>query len=194
MDDELCPACDEHLEAECEDRVNGGIDPGDDEPGVPDPETAVSDSLEIATTARAKTRDVRFRFRGYWDEGGVCRIRVFEAPDRIPVIVCSEVPENANTSVTNLAEHLAAEVIARYLPHRFEHEEPCLWIEHYPGRHDPRRHVTGRATFDLVTFASWRPRPRRLGGVDRPALGEPAWRPMTVDEVAALIGTRETER
>ena len=33
-----------------------------------------------------------------------------------PVIVCSELPENTGTSVTNMAEHLAPEVVRRFLP------------------------------------------------------------------------------
>lgn len=137
---------------------------------------------------RRKTLDVRFGFRGYWAEGGVCRIRVYDAPGLVPVVVCSEVEENTNTSVTNLAEYLAAEVIARFLPHRFEAEPPVVWVEHYPGPEDPRRKVTGRSEFDRVTFASWTPRPCLLGGVRRTKLGEPDWRRLTETEVAELIG------
>lgn len=144
-----------------------------------------------ATAQRTKTHDYRYPFRGYWSDGGICRIRVFEAPRLSPVIVCSELEENANTSVTNLAEFLAAEVLARHFPGRFEEVEPCIWVEHYPGRVDPRRNVTGRSEFDRVTFASWTPRIARLGGVARRCLGEPAWHPMALTEVAALIGGEE---
>lgn len=142
---------------------------------------------------RCKTLDVRFSFRGYWSDGGVCRIRVFEARGAVPVVVCSELPENSNTSVTNLAEYLAAEVIARFLPHRFEADPPVVWIEHYPGRRDPRRNVTGRVEFDLVTFASCTPRRNYLGGVARRKLGEPSWKRLTSDEVAELIGVDGVE-
>src|SRR5688500_3340016 len=141
-----------------------------------------------ATVARAKTHEFLHRFRGYWSDGGICRIRVFEAAGLIPVIVCSEREENQNTSVTNLAEYLAAEVIGRLFPARFEDPEPCIWVEHYPGRRDPRRNIIGRAEFDRVTFASWTPRACWLGGVQRTRLGEPEWHRLTPEAVAALIG------
>ena len=41
--------------------------------------------------------------------------------------ICSQLPDNANTSVTNMADYLAAEVIEEHsLP------TPLTWIEHYP--------------------------------------------------------------
>jgi hypothetical protein len=41
--------------------------------------------------------------------------------------MCSQLPDNDNTSVTNMAEYLAAEVIEGYrLP------TPLVWVEHYP--------------------------------------------------------------
>jgi hypothetical protein len=148
---------------------------------------------ETNTTERAKTRDERYHFRGYWSEGGVCRVRVYQAPGLIPVAVCSELEENTNTSITNLAEVLAAEIIALFLPDRFEAEEPVIWVEHYPGRSDPRRNTKGRAEFDRVTFASWTPRVRRMGGVDRRTLGEPDWHPLPRSQVASLIGEAEVD-
>jgi hypothetical protein len=41
-----------------------------------------------------KTHDYIHHYRGYWDDGGVCRIRIYEAEDREPVVICSELPEN----------------------------------------------------------------------------------------------------
>ena len=44
-----------------------------------------------------------------------------------PVVVSSQLPDNENTSVTNMAECRAAEVIEQHgLP------TPLMWIEHYP--------------------------------------------------------------
>ena len=42
--------------------------------------------------------------------GGRCRIRVYLPEDErdAPVVVCSELPTNEGTSVTNAAEQLAA--------------------------------------------------------------------------------------
>jgi hypothetical protein len=42
-------------------------------------------------------------------------------------VICSQLPDNPNTSVTNMAEYLAAEIIGELsLP------TPLTWIEHYP--------------------------------------------------------------
>jgi hypothetical protein len=145
------------------------------------------------TTPYSKTRDERYHFRGNWTDGGVCRIRIFEADSKTPVVVCSELDENTNTSTTNMVEYLAAEVIARHFPHRLEELEPVIWLEHYPARRDERRQVKGRSDFDRVVFASWAPRVEWLGGVQRRRLGDPEWRPMPLHEVAALIGEDELD-
>ncbi len=58
-----------------------------------------------------KTHDYVHYYRGYWSEGGKCRIRIYREEGREPVVVCSQLADNANTSVTNMAEYIAAEVI-----------------------------------------------------------------------------------
>ena len=52
------------------------------------------------------------------------------------MIVCTELPDNPSTSVTNMAEILAAELIARHFPQRFDDAARVAWLEHYPARHD----------------------------------------------------------
>ena len=58
-----------------------------------------------------KTHDYTHEYRGIWRDGGRCRIEVYELgpgePGR-PAIVCSELADNDNSSVTNMAEYLAA--------------------------------------------------------------------------------------
>jgi hypothetical protein len=73
-----------------------------------------------------KTCDYVHHNRGYWSDGGKCRIRIYQEDGRTPVVVCSQLPDNDNASVTNMAEYLAAEVIE-------EHglQTPLTWIEHY---------------------------------------------------------------
>jgi len=137
------------------------------------------------------THDDAHHYRGLWDEGGVCRVRIFQAPDATPVIVCTELPENTNTSVTNMMEYLAAELIAKHFPDRFDYPEPAIVVEHYPppapGADGPRRrHACG--DFDRVTFASWAPRRVYERGVERVKLGEPSWSPLSIEEVVALVG------
>jgi len=141
-----------------------------------------------------KTVDAVHRFRGVWDQEpeGICRLRIFQESGRTPVIVCTELDENPSmTSVTNLAEILAAEVIAQYFPARFEELEPVVWIEHYPGFEDQRRGTRQPPQFDRVGFASWSPRRVWLGGQARLSLGEPDWRPLPIHEVVQLIGKEE---
>jgi hypothetical protein len=47
------------------------------------------------------TRDYVHHYRGYWSDGGKCRIRIYWEDGHAPVVVCSQVPDNDNTSVTN---------------------------------------------------------------------------------------------
>ncbi|MDP9472262.1 MAG: hypothetical protein M3Q71_16615 [Chloroflexota bacterium] len=137
-----------------------------------------------------KTRDEIYPFRGRRSSVGICRIRVFEAVDRPPVVVATEVADNEGPSVTDSAPYLAAEVVARYFPHRFDESEPVVWLEHYDratgGRLAPR--LAGMSSVDQVTFASWTPRVVPDHGRDRVLLGEPFWVPLTHDELARLIG------
>lgn len=143
-----------------------------------------------------KTHDYLHRYRGIWRDGGICRIEVYEpAPgegtDR-PVIVCSELEENTNTSVTNLAEILAAEVIARHFPWLLDapdgNEQPVVWVERYPAERGLRE------AFDRVTFSPWRITTRWEGGVTRRCLGTPHWRRLTQEEVSRLLGRASVAR
>ena len=128
--------------------------------------------------APTKTRDERHPYRGLYDDGGVCRVRTYEAPGAAPVILVTDLPENENTSVATIAAYLAAELIARHYPDRFDHPEPVVWIEHYPTDRD----------FDRATFATWRPMVAVVGGMPRARLGDPSWRRLSDDEVIALTG------
>ena len=57
-----------------------------------------------------KTHDYVHYYRGYWSEGGRCRIRIYRKDGQMPVVVCSQLPDNTHTSGTNMAEFLAAVV------------------------------------------------------------------------------------
>jgi hypothetical protein len=74
-----------------------------------------------------KTHDYIHHYRGYWSDGGKCRIRIYREEGLAPVVICSQLPDNDNTSVTNMVEYLAAEVIKEHgLP------TPLVWVEHFP--------------------------------------------------------------
>jgi hypothetical protein len=123
-----------------------------------------------------KTHDYIHRYRGYWSEGGRCRIRIYYEDGRAPVVICTQLPNNDNTSVTNMAEYLAAEVIEEHsLP------TPLTWIEHYP------EHEGEPGEYSLVQFCGWEPEEVRLGGVGRYRIGSPRWSSLSLDQVGALI-------
>jgi hypothetical protein len=127
--------------------------------------------------------DAIHTYHGFWGPRAVCRIRIYRPPGFPPVVIATELPENENTSITNMAEELAADVLASYLPDRAGEERPFVWIEHYPPRPDGRREA-----FDLVTFEHYRPRQELRGGRRRVLIGAPEWRSLTREQVEALIG------
>jgi hypothetical protein len=88
----------------------------------------------------------------------------------VPVVICSQLPDN-NTSVTNMAEYLAAEVIEEYgLP------TPLIWVEHY------LEHEGEIGEYSLVRFSSWELQEVCLGGVWRCRVGSPRWSPLDSEE------------
>ncbi len=122
-------------------------------------------------------------YRGYWSDGGKCRIRIYREDGQSAVAICSQLPDNDNTSVTNMAEYLAAEVIE-------EHglATPLIWIEHYP------EHEGRIGEWSLVRFSSWEPEEVCIGGVWRWRVGHPRWSPLGPEEARVLLVGRETSR
>jgi hypothetical protein len=136
---------------------------------------------------RTLTADYRYAYRGYHADGGVCRVRLFEGTGQVPVVLVSELAENTSTSVTNMAEYLAAELIARHFPARFEAEDPAVhWVEHYPRTDAERRR--GMPEYALVAFDSYRPRRVPRFGQDRVAIGRPRWTHVDRAAVERLLG------
>lgn len=115
-------------------------------------------------------------------------MRLFHRGNATLDLVLTELPDNPSTSVTNMAEILAAELIAKLCPERFDEEEPAVLLEHYPEERDRRGRLGRKETWDRVSFASWSPRKIWLGDQERVSLGEPDWRPLPADEVERLIG------
>ena len=138
------------------------------------PHNAWESPAELGETSLpVKLFDGEHRFRGTWDAepAGRCRARLFHRGNEAPALVISELPDNPSTSVTNMAEVLVAELIARLCPERFEWPEPVVAIEHYPSEYDRRGRIGRHATWDRITFASWSPHKIWLGGRSAPQLG-----------------------
>src|SRR5919107_6066056 len=124
-----------------------------------------------------KTHDYIHHYRGYWSDGGKCRIRIYREDGQPPVVICSQLPDNSNTSVTNMAEYLAAEIVK-------EHglSTALTWLEPYP------EHEGEIGEYSLVRFSSWTPEEAYLGGVWRHRIGSPAWSPLRPEEAQAVLG------
>jgi hypothetical protein len=101
-----------------------------------------------------KTHDYEYAFRGTWDKEpeGRCRVRILQRDGTPPILLLTELTSNPSTSVTNMIEILAAELIARHFPVRFEAvgEDPVTLIEHYEPLGDERCGRRGKPTYDRV--------------------------------------------
>jgi hypothetical protein len=143
-----------------------------------------------------KLVETEHHYRGYHTDGAVCRIEVYVAQERSPLVVATELPENTNTSITNMAEYLAAEVMERYLTtnHLLGHQPPFLWVEHYERTAADLR-IGLEESWSLVTFAHYR-RERttqnaRLPGF-RYRIGTPSWGPLTREHFTDLVRRYES--
>jgi len=77
-----------------------------------------------------------YHYEGYHGNPAMCGISIFGN-----TVVCTQLPENKGTSVTNLAEQIATDVCKEF---RIDPER-LIWIEHYPP-------VDRHEAFDLVHF------------------------------------------
>lgn len=140
--------------------------------------------------------DTRLDYPGH-SSTGRCRLRIYDGPNGVPVVMVSELDDNHGPSVTRHAEFIAAIVLERFLPERVEAPEPLLWVEHYPRsvrdntslftfpKYAVSRSSRIVSTYDVVTFASF--------AIERPRchiarIGQPTWRPVSQVEVEVLIG------
>jgi hypothetical protein len=113
---------------------------------------------------------------------GRCRIRIYlpEEEQNVPVVICSELPNNGSTSVTYAAEQLAAEVIRS---HRLP--TPLVWIEHWPEESTNG----GEENFELVVFSSYEVVERApYLGETRAWIGDATWKTLDRTAVEVLVG------
>ncbi len=131
-----------------------------------------------------RVMEVIYQYHGLWTAGALCGLQIFTSPIDVPTVVLSELPCNGNTSVTNLVECIAAEVLQKYLPGQIRKNPPFHCVEHYPREDGSKL----QETFDLVTFALNAPAPCLRGGRSRTTLGEPEWRRLERSELERMIG------
>ncbi len=91
------------------------------------------------------THQALLPYQGFHGTQGVCHIRVYEQPGRLPIVIAGALDDNPATSITNAIEMVAAQIQANVLSDGREFE----LIEHYPAsltdEHTP--------TFSRVRFA-----------------------------------------
>lgn len=134
-------------------------------------------------------------YRGFWGSTGHCGLQIFPGSDGVPVVILTELPSNDSTSITNLIEWLAAEVLDKYLPERIGQTPPFRCIEHYPETQDHPE------TFDLVSFELTVPErhpstlrvdlsgPAATASTERRlSLGHPQWKFINREQAETLIG------
>jgi hypothetical protein len=73
-------------------------------------------------------------------------VRVFEEAGQTPVIVMGEPPQNTSTSMTNMAELLAPELIPCHFPQRFEELPPPIFLKHNIQERTPAGRLGRKAT------------------------------------------------
>src|SRR5215211_4990408 len=115
---------------------------------------------------------------------GRCRMRVYlsEEGQDAPVVICSELPNNAGSSVTYSAHQIATEVIRSH-----ELPTPLVWIEHWPKESTDG----GEETFELVVFSSYEVTERApYLGKTRARIGDATWKSLDRESVEVLIGEK----
>lgn len=122
----------------------------------------------------------RYEYAGYSGARSVCEVSILRRDGQPPIVIFTELPDNPGTSVTNMIEHLAAEIQRRdSLP------AETIWIEHYPAE---RRPQGAGESWDLVTFAPNTAAFRELRrGRWRWTLGTPEWKRISAADVAELL-------
>jgi len=120
----------------------------------------------------------------YKDTGGrpaYCRVRIYLPKDihDVPVVICSELPNNPGGSITNSAEVVAAGGIrANELP------TPLVWIEHWA-----EESTEGQETFELVVFSSYEVVERApYLGETRAWIGDATWKRLDRASVEVMVG------
>lgn len=101
----------------------------------------------------------RYQYQGYSGCQSECQIEILRRDGQPPIVIATELPDNQGTSITNMAEQLAAEINVRYLGGRVgEPAAPMVWIEHYlcrcPYAKRGLHELFTCESYSVVTFGS----------------------------------------
>jgi len=109
-----------------------------------------------------------YHFEGFHGCQSECGLSVIRLPDGRTAVICTELPNNKGTSITNFAEDLAGLVCTEH----GINPAKLVWIEHYPPDDSRTGLRHGKPSWDLVTFAV------ALHDGKRVVFEQPQWRPM----------------
>jgi hypothetical protein len=120
--------------------------------------------------------------RGPFPADGACWLRLYQAPERPPVLVFTEFNQrNPGASVEHAIEQLAALAWQELLP---DQADPPLFVTHLQrGRYSG--HSAEPATFTLARFTDIDPHRMRLSEV--------RWQHLSVQDLAGLVGQEHAE-
>ncbi len=99
-----------------------------------------------------------------------CRLRVYEHPGRLSVVIVTELAGNPGTTITSAAGYLAA-MIYEQINHPLQN---VTWVEHYRAGES---NCQGEESFHRVTFAN-----------TPPLFDHPQRQSMSRAEVEELVG------
>ena len=133
--------------------------------------------------------DMVLPYRGTNGSRSKCRVRIYEPDDPMrdsPVVILSELADNPDTSVTNAAPLVAAEVISLFALTRWGEPSP-IFVEHYDHAGDKEGSEDPDA-FALVAFSDQEVREEKRGGVPFRTVGAPSWSHLDRAAVESLVG------
>ena len=116
---------------------------------------------------------IHYPYEGYHGSSAFCQLIVATIPPGTSLVVLTEHPENAGTSVTNRSEYLATKVCQQF----GLDPQTCLFLEHYPQEHYPQSQGRGTLpeSWSLVTY-NW----------DDGTARRPDWRSISREQVGDL--------
>ena len=80
--------------------------------------------------------------------------------DAVVPTVKSELSWNTSTSMIDIADYEAPELIQCHFPHRLEELPPAIYLDSCIEERTPNGRLGRMATWDRLSFHSWTPRHR----------------------------------